>query len=65
VTVVALINAGPDGRESVQAKLHELSEYGYADLELVRNARGRMVGKSWHIYDHPMPSDRKTNIKHV
>lgn len=65
VTITRLVDAGPDGIKSVQAKLHELSEYGYADLENMRNAKGRIVGKSWHVFDHPQSVEHVTDVKHV
>lgn len=51
VTIKMLVAAGTDGREAVQSAMHSLSEHGYADLVIARDAKGRLRGKEWHIYE--------------
>jgi hypothetical protein len=50
-----LVERSSDGRSSVQAAFQELKVHGHATLELVRNAKGQVVGKEWHIHEKPMP----------
>lgn len=53
VRVRDLIEASPDGSQSVQTGLHELAEFHYAELRTMRNARGHVIGKQWDIYESP------------
>lgn len=60
VTVAGLVAQSPAGDQVVQSGLHELSEYGYAELEATRNALGQVVGRHWTIYERPIkqPTDK-------
>jgi hypothetical protein len=40
-----------DGRYSVQAAFQELRDHGHATLEVVRDEKGRILGKEWHIHE--------------
>lgn len=67
LTLAKLVAFGPDGSDCTQRALHELSEWGYANLDYVRDERGRMKGKTWTVYDHPQdfsPTDRKPHYGH-
>ncbi len=44
---------GTDGKDSIQAGMRELSNYGYAKLESVRGEGGKIVGKQWVIHEVP------------
>lgn len=59
VSVQDLIERSKDGRESVQSALKELREYGYAELKVVQNEQGKLMGKTWVIKEMPelLPTD--------
>ena len=49
-----MVKESTDGRTSTLAAFHELRDEGYATLELVRNGKGQVLGKEWHIHERPM-----------
>lgn len=51
--VSELASLGPDGRESIQTSLQELSRFGFATLESERDSEGKLCGKVWKIYEDP------------
>ena len=53
-----LVERSTDGRSSVQAAFAELKAAGHATLELVRNAKGQVVGKEWHIRERPVREEQ-------
>lgn len=58
ILVEDLINQSEkDGRDSVRAGLAELREYGYLVLADRRDARGRMLGKGYVLYETPEEAD--------
>lgn len=48
-----IVNHGTEGRDSVQAAMQELRDLGYAKLETVRSASGKVAGKEWIITEQP------------
>jgi hypothetical protein len=49
-----LLKQAPDGRYALRAALNSLRKFGYARLERTRDARGRIRGSSWIIYECPI-----------
>jgi hypothetical protein len=49
-----LVNHAKDGRYALLAAFHELRDNGHATLEAVRNDKGQIIGKEWHIHEKPM-----------
>ena len=67
VSKEALVKTSPDSRRTVQKALAELVKCGYAKLEAVRSARGRVQGKRYTIAERPrfnVPSEehRQTTL---
>ena len=57
VVVNELGNRFPDGRYAIAAALKELRAHGHATLEVVRDDRGRIIGKEYHIHERPMKNE--------
>lgn len=57
ISVADLVSRSRDGREAVQSALRELKQLGYATLESKRGDGGRLLGKTWVIYE--LPTDGK------
>ena len=53
VVMNELISLSRDKRQSTQKAFSELRDHGHATLETVRDERGRIVGKEWHIHEEP------------
>ena len=51
VVMSELIMSSRDKRQSTQKAFAELRDHGHATLETVRDVRGRIVGKEWHIHE--------------
>ena len=51
VVMSDLITRSRDRRQSTQKAFWELRDHGHATLETVRDERGRIMGKEWHIHE--------------
>jgi len=61
ISVADLVSRSKDGREAVQSALRELKQLGYATLESKRGEGGRLLGKTWVIYE--LPTDGKPGFR--
>lgn len=58
VVMTDLIVRSKDKRQSTQKAFHELRDAGHATLEVVRNERGQIIGKEWHIHEYAGVKER-------
>lgn len=49
-----LIGASRDGRESYRSAMQELKENGHVKLVTVRDDKGKIATKEWHVYEVPL-----------
>ena len=54
VNVKDIWNNGAEGRNAVQDCLHELKEFGYANLITVPGEAGRLMGTQWRVNEEPI-----------
>lgn len=54
VSVSDVWKSGKEGRNAVQETMAELSEFGYATLEVERDEKGVLMGKIWTISEEPI-----------
>lgn len=54
VRITQLMNASPDGRESVRAGMRELVEAGYVERSPIRMENGTLQGQEWLVYESPI-----------
>lgn len=51
VVMSDLVTRSRDKRQSTQKAFAELRDSGHATLETVRDDKGRIVGKEWHVHE--------------
>lgn len=63
IRVDQLAKVHRDGRDGIRAGLDELRAAGYADLRCVRDAKGKVVGWDWIIFETPaLAAEPETEI---
>ena len=60
-TIRGLISIVREGRDAIYASIKELRQYGYCDVVVCRDERGKLLGNDYVFYEEPQLANSEDN----